>query len=128
MPGEESEYSPEKEASCGCDHSPATRCDSTIALQAAVLRVKNSVLPSGANVGEPSFAGPEITPGENSSGATAALLGALLCWRGVAEPFRACKDGSKSERPIAKQLLYAGMWLQKMRANMQRSHCYNGSD
>jgi hypothetical protein len=34
-------------------------CLGKIALQAAVLRVNYSVLPSGANVGEPSFAGPE---------------------------------------------------------------------
>jgi hypothetical protein len=63
-----------------------------IAPQAAVLRVKYSVLPSGANVDEPSFAGPEIIPGENGSGVTAALLDAVLCWCGIAEPFRTCKD------------------------------------
>jgi hypothetical protein len=38
-------------------------CDSTITVQCAALRVKKSVLPSGENVGAPSLAGPEISPG-----------------------------------------------------------------
>jgi hypothetical protein len=47
---------------------PPERCDSRIALHAAALRVNSSVLPSGVNVGEPSLAGLEITPGANSCG------------------------------------------------------------
>src|SRR5580692_10662974 len=41
--------------------------------QAAVLRVKKSVWPSGAKVGEPSLAGPEITPGAKICGETATV-------------------------------------------------------
>ena len=36
--------------------------------QCEVLRVKKSAIPSGENVGEPSLAGPEMTPGANTSG------------------------------------------------------------
>jgi hypothetical protein len=42
--------------------------DSTITDQFAALRVKKIVLPSGENVGEPSFAGPETTPGAKTCG------------------------------------------------------------
>jgi hypothetical protein len=45
--------------------------------QVAVLRVKKSVLPSGENVGEPSLAGPEITPRAKSCGETATAAAAL---------------------------------------------------
>jgi hypothetical protein len=37
--------------------------DWRIIVQLPELREKNIVLPSGANVGEPSLAGPEIKPG-----------------------------------------------------------------
>ena len=42
-----------------------------------MLRVKKIVLPSGENAGEPSFAGPETTPGAKISGAGADEIAAL---------------------------------------------------
>jgi hypothetical protein len=63
-----SDHSPEKGASAGWDHRPWILCDSTIADQFAVLLVKKIVLPSGENAGEPSFAGPETTPGAKTCG------------------------------------------------------------
>ena len=67
--GDESGHSPEKAASSGWPHCPLVRCDSRMTVHRAALRVKKSVLPSGEKVGEPSLAGPEITPGANTSGA-----------------------------------------------------------
>ena len=52
----------------GSDQRPFARCDSRMTPQ-LVLRAKKSVLPSGLNVGEPSFAGPEIVPGAKICGA-----------------------------------------------------------
>jgi hypothetical protein len=51
-------------------------------LQFAELRVKQSVFPSGVKVGEPSFAGPETTPGAKISGdgIAAGSLARLQTW------------------------------------------------
>src|SRR6185312_5030355 len=73
--GDESGHSPEKAASSGRPHCPLRRCDSRMTVQCAALRVKKSVLPSGEKVGEPSLAGPEITPGANTSGAGVVTAG-----------------------------------------------------
>src|SRR5882757_2054721 len=45
-------------------------------VQCAALRVNKSVLPSGENVGDPSLAGPEITPGANKVASGNAALSA----------------------------------------------------
>src|ERR1700722_17569559 len=46
-PGEESRHSPENEATTGSDHFPPLYRESRITPQAAVLRVKYKVFPSG---------------------------------------------------------------------------------
>src|SRR5271156_1113411 len=69
IPGDESDHSPEKGATSGSDHLPSLLWDSRMTPHPVVLRVKYSVFPSGEKVGDPSFAGPEITPGEKISGA-----------------------------------------------------------
>ncbi len=55
------------------------------------LRAKNSVVPSGRNVGEPSFAAPETTPGAKicgagSPGSDAAVCAQATCGATVADP------------------------------------------
>src|SRR6202789_4155097 len=70
----------------------------------AVLRVKKSVLPSGAKVGEPSLAGPEITPGAKICGepATGAALPA-----GVAGEFDCPRAiGAQIRRHNSQQVLF----------------------
>src|ERR1700744_319297 len=68
IPIEESAHSPEKGAITGFDHSPSILWDCRIAAQLPLVRVKKMVLPSGENTGDPSLAGPEITPGAKSCG------------------------------------------------------------
>jgi hypothetical protein len=61
-------------------------CDSTITDQFSVLRVKKIVLRSGENAAEPSFAGPETTPGAKTCGVGADEINpSALCW-GMALP------------------------------------------
>src|SRR6202034_3327984 len=76
MAGEESDHSPENGDSAGRDQWPFTLCDSTITVQCVAVRVKKSVLPSGENVGEPSLAGPEISPGANICASVVDTVGA----------------------------------------------------
>jgi hypothetical protein len=64
-------------------------CDSTITDQYAELRVKKIVLPSGENVGEPSFAGPETTPG------------AKICGVGADEVNPSISRGDRAMQPTA---------------------------
>jgi hypothetical protein len=71
--GELSYHSPENGATVGRDQFPLLQCDSMIidSIPFGPLRVKYRVVPSGLNVGAPSLAGPEMTPGEKISGAAA---------------------------------------------------------
>src|SRR5580692_8286336 len=62
---------PENEAISGMVHCCLTRWDSRMVPAPAPLRVNSSRCPSRVNVGEPSLAGPEITPGANNSGVPA---------------------------------------------------------
>jgi hypothetical protein len=71
-----STHPPENGAICGSDQWSPVRCDSTMIDQVAPARVKKIVFPSGVNVGDPSFAGPEITPGSKIWGEACAWVAA----------------------------------------------------
>jgi len=76
--GSRSSHSPENGAIRGFDHVPPDRCETRIVDWFELDRVKNTVLPSGVKAGDRSFAGPEITPGENIRGAVACAATAVL--------------------------------------------------